>query len=88
MSTTTPSWRALDLDGVGAVEVRRPTLRDTVEAKTDDPVWWVRCVRWRDTQAPLTRDEVLDMDAACAGALAQEVIRPRPIQPPSGGSGD
>lgn len=69
-----------------ALEVRRPTLRDTVEADTTDRVWWIRCVR-HVGGGPLTREEALDMDAEDGNTLASEVLRPHPIQPPRGGSG-
>jgi|DEB19_MinimDraft_3_1074340.scaffolds.fasta_scaffold32458_4 hypothetical protein len=85
--TTGPSWRALHLDGVGAVEVRRPTLRDIAGASDKDPAWWHGCVRI-DGQ-PLTRDQCLDLEADIANALAQEVAKPRshPSQAPSDGCG-
>jgi hypothetical protein len=37
MTTSSPSWRRVDLDGVGAVEVRPVTLRDTVGTDVTDP---------------------------------------------------
>jgi hypothetical protein len=36
---------------------------------------------------PMTRDELLDLPVAAANQLAGEVMRARPTQPPSGGSG-
>jgi len=85
VSTPIPhKWRSVDLEGVGAFEVRRPTLRDTQSAAPDDLAWWAVCVRRDGVQ--LTRDEVLDMDAEVAGMLAKEVVAKRPTSPPSGGS--
>jgi hypothetical protein len=79
-------WRQVDLEGVGAFEVRRPTLRDTAAATPDDIAWWATCVRRNGV--PMTRDEVLDLDAEVAGMLAREVVRKRPTAPPSGGCSD
>lgn len=69
------------------LEVRRPTLRDTIEADTSDKLWWIRCVR-HVGGLPFSRDEALDLDAEDGNTLAQEVLRPHPTQPPRGGSGD
>lgn len=69
------------------LEVRRPTLRDTVEADTSDKLWWVRCVR-HVGGADLTKDEALDLDAADGNTLAQEVLRPHPTPPLKSGFGD
>lgn len=86
MSHEPSKWRAVDLEGVGAFEVRRPTLRDTATASAEDLAWWAPCVR-RDG-VEMTRDEVLDLDADVAAMLAREVVKKRPTAPPSGGSSD
>lgn len=78
------AWTRLEIDGLGCVEVRRPTLRDTLEAKAET-VWWWRCVRIEGRIA--TEQQVLDLDIDHANAIASEVMRPRPFQPPKGGSG-
>lgn len=75
----------MHLDGIGDVEVRRPTLRDVSGAQPGDQAWWHACVRRRGVA--LTHDEVLDLDVEVAAALAAEVTKARPTQPPSGGSG-
>lgn len=82
-----PSWRTVHLDGVGAVEVRRPTLRDITGAQANDVAWWHGCVRIDGKE--LTRDECLDLDSEIANQLAQEVAKPRshPSQAPSGACG-
>lgn len=85
MSETIQSWRMVHLDGVGAIEVRRPTLRDICDVQPGDQAWWHRCVRRNG--AAMSRDEVLDLDVEVAAALAAEVTKARPTQPPSGGSG-
>lgn len=86
MTTNAPSWRRVDLDGVGAVEVRAVTLRDTVGIDTSDPAWFHKAVRHAGGEQ-LTRDELLDLPVAAANQLAGEVMRARPTQPPSGGFG-
>lgn len=86
MTSPAPSWRRVDLEGVGALEIRPITLRDTVGVDVNDPSWFHVVVRHAGGE-PLTRDEVLDLPIAVANALAQEVMAPRPIQPPNGGSG-
>jgi len=86
MAATGPSWRRVDLDGVGAVEVRPVTLRDTVGVDVNDPSWFHVVVRHADGR-PFTKDDVLDLPLEAANTLAQEVIRPRPTQPPTGGFG-
>jgi len=85
--TTGPSWRAVDLGGVGAVEVRGPTLRDAVGVDTSDLAWWHRCVRTPGSEQPWTREQLLDLPVQAANELANEVMQARPTQPPSGGSG-
>lgn len=85
MSTNGPSWRAVHLEGIGDLEVRRPTLRDVSTAEPGDQAWWHACVRRRGVC--FTKDEVLDLDVEVAAALAAEVTKARPTQPPNGGSG-
>lgn len=86
MSATGPSWRLVDLDGVGTVEVRPVTLRDTVGVDVNDPSWFHVLVRHPDGR-PFTRDDVLDLPLEAANQLAQEVLHQRPTRPPNGGSG-
>ena len=84
MSIPVTSWRPVDLDGVGAIEVRRPTLRDSVGADGADVAWWAVCVRRNGVV--LTRDDVLDMDVSDAKAIVAEVMKPRPTSAPSSGA--
>lgn len=85
MSTYGPSWRLVNLDGIGDVEVRRPIVRDMANATSGDQFWWHVCVRRNGRE--MTKDEVLDLDVEIAAAIATEVTKPRPTRPPSGGSG-
>lgn len=78
------SWTRIEVDGLQDVEVRRPTLRDTIEGKAED-AWWWRCVRIGGQ--PATADQVLALDYAVAMRLAEEILKPRPTVPPKGGSG-
>lgn len=87
MTTPEASWRSVDLDGVGAVEVRVPTLRDSLGMQPGDIAWWHACVRRAGAASPMTRDELLDLPVAAANALAAEVMQARPTRPPTGGSG-
>jgi hypothetical protein len=87
MATSSPSWRQVDLDGVGAVEVRPVTLRDTVGADVTDPSFIHKCVRHVGGEV-YTQDEILDLPVAAANALAGEVMKARPTSAPSGASGD
>ena len=87
MSAYTPNWRRVDLDGVGAVEVRAVTLRDTVGADVSDPSFIHRCVRHPDG-AGYTRDEILDLPVGAANQLAAEVMKARPTSAASAASGD
>ncbi len=86
MSTNQPSWRPVDLDGVGAVEVREVRVRDTVGIDLADPGWIHVLVRHADG-TPFTRDEVLDLPLAAGNALAQEVLQTHPTRRPSAASG-
>lgn len=84
MTMQGPSWRSVHLDGVGDVEVRRPTLRDVTGAQNGDPAWWHACVRVGG--AEMTKDACLDLDAEVANALALEVMKPRPTTAPASGA--
>jgi hypothetical protein len=86
MTSSSPSWRLVDLDGVGAVEIRPVTLRDTVGADVTDPSFIHRCVRHPGAEV-YTRDEILDLPVAAANQLAAEVMKPRPTTAPSGAFG-
>lgn len=86
MTNNGPSWRRVDLDGVGAVEVRAVTLRDTVGIDVTDPAWFHGVVRHPGGET-FTRDELLDLPIAAANQLASEVMQTRPTRPPNGGSG-
>lgn len=86
-AAATTSWRTVDLPGVGPVEVRVPTLRDSVGMQPGDLAWWHGCVRRPGAEQAFTRDELLDMPVSAANRLAEEVMRPHPTEPPSGGSG-
>lgn len=82
MTNPSPKWRAVELPGVGAVEVRRPLLRDTAEATGGDVAWWHRCVRLNGVE--MTREQVLDLDAEDAATLAKAVMEKRPTVAPPG----
>jgi hypothetical protein len=76
----------VDLDGVGAVEVRAVTLRDVEGLDMSDRAWWHVAVRGVDG-AKVDRDWLLDLPISAANQLAEEVMSSRPTQPPKGGSG-
>lgn len=78
------SWRAISVNGIEHVEVRRPTLRDTVDGR-DEQAWWWRCVRIGGK--PATEAQILDLDVEHANAIAAEVMKPRPTTPGSAVSG-
>ena len=78
--------RAVEIDGIGTVLIRRPRLADVVTAQ-GNPYWWASCCTCQDGSplfAPGT--DIGALDADIAGALIAEVNRPRPTAPPSGGS--
>ena len=77
-------WTKVDIDTAQSFEVRRPTLRDTIDGKSED-AWWWRCVRIDGQHASV--DQVLALDYAVAMRLAEEILKPRPTVPPKGGSG-
>lgn len=88
MNGNAPSWRRVDVDGVGAVDVRPVLLRDTVGIDLSaDPAWFHVVLRHGDGR-PFTRDDLLDLPVSAANALAQEVMQTRPTQRPSAASSD
>lgn len=80
-------WRKVDIAGVGALEVRRPLMRDLV-TQSGNPYWWVECVRCTDGSR-LLPDGVspADIDATVGNAILAEVMKDRPTAGSSAGSG-
>jgi len=87
MSAHTPNWRLIEIDGVGPIEIRAVTLRDTVGADVTDPSFIHTCVR-HPGGAGYTRDEILDLPIGAANQLAAEVMKARPTSAASAASGD
>lgn len=79
--------RAVEIDGIGTVVVREPTMGDYARARaTGDRYWWVACIRCEDG-TPFLADSA-DMDrlpGAIGDQLLAEVVKLRPTTPPSGG---
>jgi hypothetical protein len=79
--------RAVEIDGIGTVMIRRPRLADVLSANSN-PYWWTSCCTCPDGSplfAPGT--DIGSIDAEIAGALIAEVNATRPTQPPRGGTG-
>lgn len=77
--------RAVEIDGIGTVLIRRPRLADVVNAGAN-PYWWANCCSCPDGSplfAPGT--DIGSIDAEIAGALIAQVNATRPTQPPKGG---
>jgi hypothetical protein len=79
--------RMVDIDGVGALVFREPTLADAQRAG-GDPYWWVGCVKCPDGTPFLSNpQEAGQIRSDLAAALIAEVTRTRPTDAPSEGSG-
>lgn len=77
--------RAVEIEGIGTVLIRRPRLADVVNAGAN-PYWWATCCSCPDGSplfAPGT--DIGSIDAEIAGALIAQVNATRPTQPPKGG---
>ena len=78
--------RAVEIDGIGTVMIRRPRLADVVTANAN-PYWWAACCTCQDGSPLFSMGtDIGAIDADIAGALIAEVNATRPIQPPRGGS--
>jgi hypothetical protein len=79
--------RTVEIEGVGKLVVREPTLADATCSSTDQ-YWWVRCVTCPDGTPFLSNPaEAGQIRSDLAAALLAEVNRPHPTDAPSEGSG-
>lgn len=87
LNALVPQWRTTTVQGL-VVEVRTPTYADVLNAvRLDRPEWWVeRCVRSPGGE-PLfpPGTDLLAVDGGFMRALENEVHKPCPILPPTGG---
>lgn len=79
--------RTVEIDGIGAVVVREPTMGDYARARaTGDRYWWVNCIRCVDGTPFLANPADMDnVPGAIGDLLLAEVVKLRPTMPPSGG---
>lgn len=84
-----PRYRQVNLDGIGQVQVRRPTYGEMLRAATDQNVLEA-CVQLPGGQPLFGPDgpRLTEIDHEIAVGLIAEVMRARPTQPPSGGTGE
>lgn len=83
-----PQWREFDAPGIGRVLVRGPTYRDIAGAiRIDRPEWWLEsCVKMPDGSPLLPPGaDVMELDGVAVRAIENEVFRPHPTRPPTGG---
>jgi hypothetical protein len=77
--------RAVEIDGLGTVMIRRPRLADVLHANSN-PYWWASCCTCVDGSplfAPGT--DIGSIDAEIAGAIIAQVNATRPTQPSKDG---
>lgn len=88
LSNVTARSRTVDIDGIGPVVVREPTLAD-YQRSNGDPFWWAACLSCPDgTPFVATPKELGLLRLDVAGRLLEEVNRPRPTAPASAGSSE
>lgn len=80
--------RTVEIEGLGSLIFREPTLADVQRAPID-PYWWVACITCVDG-TPFLADP---KDAAkirhdVAGLLMEEINRVRPTPAPKGAGGE
>lgn len=82
--------RTVEIDGIGTVIVREPTMGDYAQARaTGDRYWWVDCIRCADgTPFLANRADMAKLPGALGDRLLEEVAKLRPTTPPSGGSSE
>jgi hypothetical protein len=80
--------RTVEIDGVGPLVFREPTLADVQRASVD-PFWWVACVTCPDG-TPFLADpkDAGKIRSDLAGLLMEEINRTRPTPAPKGASGE
>lgn len=86
LSKVTARSRTVEIDGIGAVVIREPTLAD-YQRSTHEQFWWASCLFCPDG-TPLVENpkDLGTIRLEVAAALLEEVNRARPTEPPSGGS--
>lgn len=88
LSNVVARSRAVEIDGIGKVIVREPTLADYQRSSTDQ-FWWAACLSCPDGTPLVSNPKDLGtIRLEVAAALLEEVNRPRPSEPPSGGSSE
>jgi hypothetical protein len=79
--------RTVEIDGVGPLVFREPTLADVQRASVD-PFWWVACVTCPDgTQFLSDPKDAGKIRSDLAALLMEEINRTRPTPAPKGASG-
>lgn len=80
--------RTVEIDGVGPVVFREPTLADYTRSQVD-PYWWGSCISCPDgSPFVVSNADLGTVRADVAGRLLEEVNRPRPTEPAPAGSGE
>lgn len=82
--------RTVEIDGIGTVVVREPTMGDYAQARaTNDRYWWVDCIRCLDGSPLLANRADMDrLPGAVGDQLLEEVVRLRPTTRPSAASSE
>lgn len=80
--------RTVDIDGVGSLVFREPTLSD-VQRASIDPYWWTACITCPDGTAFLADPkDAGKIRSDLAGLLIEEINRTRPTHAPKGACGE
>lgn len=88
LSNVVARSRTVEIDGIGKVIVREPTLAD-YQRSSADQFWWAACLSCPDgTPLVANPKDLGTIRLEVAAALLEEVNRPRPSEPPSGGSSE
>jgi len=80
-----PRVRTVEIGGIGPLVFREPTMGD-YQRSQGNPYWWVGCITCPDgTPFLANAADIANISGELASALLEEVNRPRPTAPPSGG---
>jgi hypothetical protein len=90
LSSIKPRSRTVEIDGVGAVVIREPTLGDYTAARAGtDRSWWIGCVSCADGTPFLPNHaDAAQLPGWLGDRLLEEVAKLRPTTPPIGGSSE
>lgn len=84
-----PKQRSVFVDGIGALLVRRPTYGELLAAANNqNALEACVCLPSGEPLFVAGGPRLTEIDHEVATALITEVMRPRPTQPPSGGTGE